>query len=252
MTFAFPFAEEGSASTPMSSDPPSRVARQVHELNEAMVRLFFPPEGMDRADLVGLAADVHAASLRLWLAAMAAPAHLMVGAAPGLDPVEAPPPMPRERPSTTLAAARKASAAPAYPLPVVAAPSRAPDNDFGSLRAGKPAPVKASPVKTPTEPPAALVDGIDSAGDFPDDAVAMVEPAFRPKPDGAFDNLMAIKGIGPKLNQLLHDLGIWHYRQIAAWTPGEIAWINAKLDFPGRVQRERWVAQARELAARAA
>ncbi len=250
MTFAFPFAPEDGASAPRSSDTPNRVARQVHELNEAMVRLFFPPEGMDRADLVGLAADVHAASLRLWLAAMAAPAHLMVGPLAGLDPAEAPPPAPRERPAP--ASPRQASAAPAYPLPVVAAPSRAPDNDFGSLRAGKPAPVKASPVKTSTEPPAARVDGIDPAGDFPDDAVAMVEPAFRPKPDGAFDNLMAIKGIGPKLNQLLHDLGIWHYRQIAAWTPGEIAWINAKLDFPGRVQRERWVAQARELAARAA
>jgi NADH-quinone oxidoreductase subunit E len=92
---------------------------------------------------------------------------------------------------------------------------------------------------------------IDPAGDFDDASVMPKAPAQLAGPDGEADNLLVIKGIGPKLGRLLNDLGIWHYRQIGALTAPEIAWINAKMDFKGRVQRERWVRQARELAGQA-
>jgi predicted flap endonuclease-1-like 5' DNA nuclease len=135
----------------------------------------------------------------------------------------------------------------------------------GALTSKKPADaafqLAATAVKSAREPASAsltpadvmnLVDAIDPAGDFDDADVTAREPAFLPAPNGMGDDLLLIKGIGPKLNQLLHDLGIWHYKQIAGWTPEEIAWINAKLDFQGRVQRERWVLQSRELASKSA
>jgi NADH-quinone oxidoreductase subunit E len=104
-------------------------------------------------------------------------------------------------------------------------------------------PVAAKPKRWERAAPA-----LDPAGVFDDSEVTKVAPKLIAKPKGKADDLLAIKGIGPKLNRLLNELGVHHYQQIAEWTPGEIAWINDKLDFKGRVQRERWVAQARALA----
>jgi len=68
--------------------------------------------------------------------------------------------------------------------------------------------------------------------------------------DGGPDDLKKIKGVGPKLEQLLHSLGIYHYDQIAAWGPAEVAWMDDNLaGFKGRVTRDDWVAQAGLLAA---
>jgi NADH-quinone oxidoreductase subunit E len=62
--------------------------------------------------------------------------------------------------------------------------------------------------------------------------------------------LQEIEGIGPVLEKLCHDLGIYHYDQIAAWGAGEIAWMDANLKgFKGRVTRDKWVAQARLIGA---
>lgn len=65
---------------------------------------------------------------------------------------------------------------------------------------------------------------------------------------GAPDVLTRVKGIGPVNEKRLHGLGIYHFDQIAAWGPSEIAWIDAYLTFKGRVERENWVGQAAELA----
>lgn len=77
-------------------------------------------------------------------------------------------------------------------------------------------------------------------------------PELLDGPDGEADDLTAIKGIGPKLAEMLNDLGIYHYRQIAAWTPQDGEWIDDKLAFKGRVARENWIEQAGELADQAA
>ncbi len=70
----------------------------------------------------------------------------------------------------------------------------------------------------------------------------------EPKEGGA-DDLKMIKGVGPKLEQLLHKLGFFHFDQIAGWTDEEIAWVDDNLEgFKGRVTRDDWVAQARTLA----
>ena len=68
-----------------------------------------------------------------------------------------------------------------------------------------------------------------------------------PRGDKA-DNLQRISGVGPKLEKTLHDLGFFHYEQIAAWDPSEVTWINEHLRFRGRVEREQWIEQARLLA----
>ena len=67
---------------------------------------------------------------------------------------------------------------------------------------------------------------------------------------GEPDNLKRLKGVGPKFEVVLHELGIYHFDQIAGWGPEEIAWIDANLEgFSGRVVREDWVGQATILAA---
>jgi predicted flap endonuclease-1-like 5' DNA nuclease len=81
-----------------------------------------------------------------------------------------------------------------------------------------------------------------------------VEPV-KPEPlaaarEGGPDDLKKIKGVGPKLEELLHSLGVYHFDQIAGWSEAEITWIDENLEgFRGRVTRDEWVAQARVLAA---
>jgi len=66
--------------------------------------------------------------------------------------------------------------------------------------------------------------------------------------EGGADDLKQISGVGPKLEGVLNDLGFYHFDQIAAWGPAEIAWVDARLKFKGRIERDNWVAQASELA----
>ena len=68
--------------------------------------------------------------------------------------------------------------------------------------------------------------------------------------DGVADDLKQIKGIGPKMEKMCNALGLYHFDQIAAWTPDEEAWVNANLEgFKGRVSRDEWRVQAKLLAA---
>jgi len=66
--------------------------------------------------------------------------------------------------------------------------------------------------------------------------------------DGA-DDLKKISGVGPKLEGLLNASGVFHYDQIAAWNADEIAYMDDKLSFKGRIERDDWIGQARALAA---
>ncbi len=65
---------------------------------------------------------------------------------------------------------------------------------------------------------------------------------------GQPDDLKRIKGIGPKIEGILHGLGIYHFDQIAGWTEAEVAWVDVQLRFKGRIGREDWIAQAKALA----
>lgn len=63
------------------------------------------------------------------------------------------------------------------------------------------------------------------------------------------DDLKAISGIGPKLEQVLNGMGIWTFGQVAGWSAEEIAWVDDMLGFRGRIGRDDWIGQAATLAA---
>jgi len=68
-------------------------------------------------------------------------------------------------------------------------------------------------------------------------------------PDTAEDDLTRLKGVGPKLRARLAELGVTRFAEIAAWSDGDIAAVDAQLGaFAGRATRDNWVAQARFLA----
>jgi NADH-quinone oxidoreductase subunit E len=66
---------------------------------------------------------------------------------------------------------------------------------------------------------------------------------------GGGDDLRKISGVGPKIEGILHSLGIFHFDQIAAWTPENVDWVDNHLRFKGRIGREDWISQATRLAA---
>jgi len=63
----------------------------------------------------------------------------------------------------------------------------------------------------------------------------------------AVDDLKLISGVGPKNEKILHDLGIYTFAQVASWKKAERAWVDAYLNFHGRIEREDWVRQAKAL-----
>jgi len=62
------------------------------------------------------------------------------------------------------------------------------------------------------------------------------------------DDLKRISGIGPKIEGVLNALGIYRFDQIAAWSRENVEWVDKKLKFKGRIDREGWIEQAAKLA----
>ena len=101
-------------------------------------------------------------------------------------------------------------------------------------------PVASAPVAPVTDP---ATPGADAATDA--DRPATLSAARGGTPD----NLKEIKGVGPKLELMLHGMGFYHFDQIAAWTASELAWVDQNLTgFKGRASRDNWVDQAKILA----
>lgn len=73
------------------------------------------------------------------------------------------------------------------------------------------------------------------------------KPASIDKPEVP-DDLKAISGIGPKLEQVLNGFGVWTYAQVAGWSAAEVAWVDDTLGFKGRIDRDGWIGQAAALA----
>jgi len=72
-------------------------------------------------------------------------------------------------------------------------------------------------------------------------------PAGIEKP-AAVDDLQLISGVGPKIEGILHSLGIYTFAQVASWKKAEREWVDGYLSFHGRIEREDWVKQAKALA----
>lgn len=152
----------------------------------------------------------------------------------------------------SAAVAHRAGHAPTVPATGVAQPKPAPAPVAPSA---KPAAAAAAPVAVPADPkpapePAPQAATVDKGADS-DDTVEGTKPAtLSAARDGGPDDLKQIKGVGPKMESMLHGMGFYHFDQIAAWTGQEVAWVDANLEgFKGRVSRDDWVAQAQTLAA---
>ena len=92
--------------------------------------------------------------------------------------------------------------------------------------------------KTAAKPAAAAAPAEQAEGKQP---AAMEEPEDK-------DDLKMLSGVGPKIETLLHSIGIFKFEQIAGWKEEERAWVDGFLKFKGRIEREEWVKQADALA----
>ncbi len=82
------------------------------------------------------------------------------------------------------------------------------------------------------------------------EAAPKAEPkkAAPKKAEGA-DDLKKLTGVGPALEKKLHEAGVTSFAQIAAWGADDIAEMDDKLSFKGRIERDGWVDQAKALEA---
>lgn len=162
-------------------------------------------------------------------AAMPEPASPVAPAAPLTSSVE------------TVAA--EALAKPAKPAAKPAKPAAK------KAKAAKPAARK--PAKDePAPKKAAVAAGLDAALAKSKDVPAPGAPELLDAPRGGkADDLKMIKGVGPKLEGLLNEVGVWHFDQIASWKAKDIAHVDEKMvGFHGRITRDEWVKQAKVLA----
>ncbi|MAU50835.1 MAG: 50S ribosomal protein L21 [Roseovarius sp.] len=74
------------------------------------------------------------------------------------------------------------------------------------------------------------------------------EKAATPAAATGGDDLKKLSGVGPALEKKLHEAGVTSFAQIAAWSPEDVAAFDEKLNFKGRIEREGWIEQARDLA----
>ena len=72
--------------------------------------------------------------------------------------------------------------------------------------------------------------------------------SFGKAAKGEKDDLKMISGIGPFIEERLHALDIYSFRQISKFNAQDIDTINVAIEyFSGRIERDEWIAQAREL-----
>ncbi|TGV14563.1 proton-conducting membrane transporter [Mesorhizobium sp. M8A.F.Ca.ET.173.01.1.1] len=135
----------------------------------------------------------------------------------------------KSAPATAKPAAAKAAPAKAAPKPAAAKSATA------SAPAAK-APAAKAPAKTSAAPKAAP-------------AAKKTAPAAAKPASGKPDNLRRLIGIGPVNEKLLKAQGVTTFAQIAAWTSADIKRIEDVMNFDGRIARERWIEQAKLLAA---
>jgi predicted flap endonuclease-1-like 5' DNA nuclease len=107
--------------------------------------------------------------------------------------------------------------------------------------------------ETPSEPPLDAASALMLSAVLPQVASPRANDAFYPgerplgllaPPRGETDDLRRIAGVDEAVAQELNRLGVWTFRQIAAWSPGAVRWVESYFAAPGRVAREQWREQA--------
>ncbi len=75
-----------------------------------------------------------------------------------------------------------------------------------------------------------------------------VRRKLKPAAAGAKDDLKLISGVGPALEKKLNELGIFTFEQVSEFDAEMVQEVNDAIEFfPGRVQRDDWVGQAKKL-----
>jgi predicted flap endonuclease-1-like 5' DNA nuclease len=128
-----------------------------------------------------------------------------------------------------------------------AAASPAPASSAQEAAVGPAEPANDAMAETSAAASTADSGAAEAAPEQKADAVGTRPPGLA-APRGAPDDLKRINGIGPTNEKKLNALGIYHLDQIAAWDDAQMRWVGAYLAFPGRIEREDWVGQARALA----
>lgn len=128
----------------------------------------------------------------------------------------------------------------------VAAPVEAPTAPVEELVAAKPKKAAKAPAAKKKAPAKAKPAAAPEAATG-DTAEKKPRTMKAPRKAGA-DDLKLIKGVGPKLEGTLNDLGFYHFDQISKWGDAEIAWVDNRLKFKGRITRDGWIEQAGILA----
>ena len=160
---------------------------------------------------------------------------------------QAVPESPPSRPHVAGVTARKSEAGPAQSTAVAgSAESPAPAAPAEFADPGKPAdtgaPVEPAETAAPAEPAEAVAPA------EPADAPAPAEPeAEAPAAVDVPEDITQLNGIGPVIKGRLAKLGITSIKQIAALTDEDIERIDQELAFKGRIRREQWVEQAKQL-----
>ncbi|WP_095199388.1 proton-conducting membrane transporter [Mesorhizobium carmichaelinearum] len=145
-------------------------------------------------------------------------------------------------PAAAKSAPAAAKAAPAKPA-AKAAPAKA-----TAAKSAAPKPAAAKPAAS--KPAAASTASAAKSSPAPKPAATKKAAPAAAKPAAAKpDNLRRLIGIGPVNERLLKAQGVTTYAQIAAWTAADIKRIEDVMNFDGRIARERWIEQAKLLAA---
>ncbi|RWK31627.1 proton-conducting membrane transporter [Mesorhizobium sp.] len=152
-------------------------------------------------------------------------------------------------------------AAPAKPTPAKTGPAKSAPAKSGPAKttSKKPATVKAAAAPKASASKASASKASASQASAPKPPASKAAPksaapaakkaaTAKAAADKASD-LRRLIGIGPTNERLLHGLGVTTYAQIAAWTPADVKRIEETLNFDGRIERERWIEQAKLLAA---
>ena len=113
----------------------------------------------------------------------------------------------------------------------------------------KPAGAKAAPAKPAAKPAAAKASAPAKSATSKPAVAKKAAPAAAKPASGKPDNLRRLIGIGPVNEKLLKAQGVTSFAQIAGWTAADIKRIEDVMNFDGRIARERWIEQAKLLAA---
>ena len=151
-------------------------------------------------------------------------------------------------PGVAAAGAAKTAApkADAKPKATSAAPAAAAKAAAAKAEAG-PAPTEAAKPAAPKRTKESAQASLDLAA--VDTSAEESEPELLTGARGGkADDLKRIKGVGPKIEGILNELGVYHFDQIASWNEENKAWVDTRLKFKGRIDREDWIAQAKVLA----